>query len=42
VINRNSSKSLDVPGASTANGVGIQQWDHNNGANQRFLLVPAT
>jgi Astacin (Peptidase family M12A)/Ricin-type beta-trefoil lectin domain-like len=42
VINRNSLKSLDVPGASTANGVGIQQWDHDNRNSQRFLLIPAT
>lgn len=42
IINRNSNKSLDVPGSSTANGSGIQQYDHNSNANQRFLLLPAT
>jgi beta-glucanase (GH16 family) len=40
LVARNSGKCLDVPGASTANGVQLQQWDCNGTGAQAFRLVP--
>ena len=39
IVNKNSGKVLDVQGASTANGAGIQQWDYVGGNNQKWQLV---
>ncbi|MFT4153190.1 RICIN domain-containing protein [Parafilimonas sp.] len=36
VINRNSSKALDVNSSSTANGGNIIQWDYSGGDNQQW------
>jgi hypothetical protein len=36
---RHSGKRLDVIGASTALGAGLQQFTDNGGRNQRFLLT---
>ena len=36
---RHSLKRLDIFGASTAAGAGLQQFTDNGGANQRFLLT---
>jgi hypothetical protein len=38
-VARHSGKCLDVPGASAANGVQLQQWDCNGTAAQAFRLV---
>ncbi len=38
-VARHSGKCLDVPGASTANGVQLQQWDCNGTGAQAFRLV---
>jgi beta-glucanase (GH16 family) len=37
---RHSGRCLDVPGASTAPGVQLQQWDCNGTGAQSFLLTP--
>ena len=37
---RHSGRCLDVPGASTAAGVQLQQWDCNGTGAQSFLLTP--
>jgi hypothetical protein len=39
ILNRNSSKSLDVSGASTSNGGNIIQWDYSGGANQQWAIT---
>jgi len=36
---RHSGKCLDVAGASGKNGADVQQWDCNNGNNQKWSLV---
>jgi hypothetical protein len=36
---RHSSKCLDVEGANSKNGANVQQWDCNNGNNQKWSLV---
>lgn len=38
VLNRNSGKSLEVNGQSTANGASIDQWDYWAGANQQWTF----
>jgi glucosylceramidase len=38
-VARNSGKCLDVPGASGANGVQLQQWSCNNAPSQAFSLA---
>jgi beta-glucanase (GH16 family) len=38
-VARHSGRCLDVPGASTANGVQLQQWDCNGTAAQAFRVV---
>jgi hypothetical protein len=30
-----------VAAAGNFNGARVEQWDHNNGDNQRFILSPA-
>ncbi|MGW5744180.1 non-reducing end alpha-L-arabinofuranosidase family hydrolase [Amycolatopsis sp. NPDC003861] len=39
LVNRNSGKVLDVPGASTADGAAIHQWSRHDGANQQWQFV---
>ncbi|MER5372792.1 RICIN domain-containing protein [Streptomyces sp. NPDC002553] len=39
-VNRNSGKCLDVPAASTADSVQLQQYTCNGSAAQRFQVVP--
>ncbi|WP_328444157.1 RICIN domain-containing protein [Amycolatopsis sp. NBC_00438] len=39
-VNRNSGKCLDVPGASTADSVQLQQYSCNNTSAQSFTLTP--
>ena len=39
LISRNSGQALDVIGASTANGAGVDQWPYNGGANQQWNIV---
>ena len=39
IVCRQSNKSLDVNGASTANGGGIVQWDYWGGTNQQWKLT---
>jgi beta-glucanase (GH16 family) len=39
-VNRNSGKCLDVPSASTANGVQLQQYTCNGTGAQAWSLVP--
>jgi hypothetical protein len=36
-----SGRCLDVPGASSTNGVQLELWDCNGGSNQSWLLTPA-
>ena len=38
--NVNSSKCLDVPNGSTANGVRVQQFTCGSGFNQQWLILP--
>jgi len=40
IINRNSNKSLDVNGSSTADGADIIQWDYWGGDNQQWAFKP--
>ena len=40
IINDQSGKVLDDPGASSSNGAHIDQWQLNGGTNQRWDLVP--
>lgn len=35
-----SGKSLDIQGASTADGAILEQWDGTNGQNQQFAIEP--
>ena len=37
-VARHSGKCLDIPNSSTTNGVQLQQWTCNGGANQSFRL----
>ena len=39
ILNRNSSKTLDVSGGSTSNGGNIIQWDYSGGANQQWAIT---
>lgn len=39
LVNRNSGKALDVAGASTADGAGLQQWTRHDGTNQQWRFV---
>lgn len=39
VVNKNSGKVLDIPGASTMNGTKIQQWSYTGADNQLFFFV---
>ena len=41
LVSRHSGKAIDVAGASTADGAGIQQWARSNGTNQQFQFVDA-
>ncbi|MCM2417453.1 RICIN domain-containing protein [Streptomyces sp. RKAG293] len=41
-VSRNSGKCLDVPSASTANSVQLQQWACNGSTAQSFQVTPAT
>ncbi|MBD3921170.1 RICIN domain-containing protein [Paenibacillus sp. PR3] len=36
IINRNSSKALDIANVSTANGAVVQQWTYTGADNQLF------
>jgi Concanavalin A-like lectin/glucanases superfamily/Ricin-type beta-trefoil lectin domain-like len=40
VVNRNSGKALEVPGASTANGVGLDQNTYTGALNQQWDINP--
>jgi hypothetical protein len=40
IVNRRSAKVLDVPGFATKDGIGVQQYDYNGGANQQWQLFP--
>ncbi|MCD9880838.1 RICIN domain-containing protein [Streptomyces guryensis] len=42
LINRNSTKVLDVADASTADGAGLIQWPWTGGTNQQWTLLPNT
>ncbi|WP_197288133.1 RICIN domain-containing protein [Nocardia sp. NRRL S-836] len=35
------SPGMAVPGASTADGVVLEQWDHDGGAHQQWRLIPS-
>ncbi|HEV2636692.1 MAG TPA: RICIN domain-containing protein [Actinocrinis sp.] len=37
--NRNSQLALDDPAGSTSGGTQYEQWNPNNGANQKFTLI---
>jgi hypothetical protein len=39
LLNRNSSKALDVNGGSVSNGGNIIQWDYSGGTNQRWAIT---
>jgi lysophospholipase L1-like esterase len=39
LISRNSGQALDVIGASTANGAGVDQWPYGGNANQQWNIV---
>lgn len=39
LINRNSGKSLDVNGGSTADGADVIQWTYHGGNNQRWVIT---
>lgn len=42
IISRSTRRSFDVPSESTADGVGIIQWDsHGHSVNQQFEFLPA-
>ena len=38
-VNRKSGKTLEDPGASTAQGTQMDQWDYNRGSNQRWQFI---
>jgi hypothetical protein len=40
LVSKNSGKCLDVDGASTSEGAGLQQWDCWGGANQKWTFKP--
>jgi hypothetical protein len=40
IVSANSGKCLDVPGASTADNVNIQQYDCHSASNQRWRITP--
>ncbi|HXF09652.1 MAG TPA: RICIN domain-containing protein, partial [Desulfuromonadaceae bacterium] len=40
VKNENSSKLLEVPGASVTNNTILDQWDSTSGNNQRWIIDP--
>jgi hypothetical protein len=40
IVNRNSGKVLEVPGASTANGVGLDQNTYSGALNQQWDINP--
>jgi hypothetical protein len=40
IVNKKSGMVLDVPGFSTSNGTIIQQYQRNDGRNQRWWLLP--
>src|SRR4051794_13165802 len=39
LVNRNSGKAMDVQGASTSDGTGIQQYANGGGNNQQWQFV---
>ncbi|HWX66749.1 MAG TPA: RICIN domain-containing protein [Rhodanobacter sp.] len=42
IVARSSGRSFDVPGESSADGLGIVQWDrHDYSTNQQFGILPA-
>jgi len=42
IVCRSTGRSFDVPGESSADGLGIIQWDrHDYSVNQQFTLLPA-
>jgi hypothetical protein len=42
IVARSSGRSFDVPGESSADGLGIVQWDrHDYSTNQQFAILPA-
>jgi hypothetical protein len=40
IVNKQSGKAIDVPGATTKKGKDIVQWERNNRFNQRWSFVP--
>lgn len=40
VLSVNSELVMDIPGASTAQGTQLVQWEGHGGANQEWLLLP--
>jgi Ricin-type beta-trefoil lectin domain-like len=40
IVSQATGKVLDVPGSNPANGVEIQQFTDNGGANQQWFVVP--
>ncbi|MFI2207887.1 RICIN domain-containing protein [Streptomyces sp. NPDC020192] len=42
LVNRTSTKVLDVADASTADGAGLIQWPWTGGTNQQWTLLPDT
>lgn len=40
IVGRQSGRTLEVKGQSTADGSGIDIWDWNGGSNQQWSLVP--
>lgn len=42
IVSKNSSKAVDVAGASTANGAHLQQYTRNNSNAQRFRFAPTS
>ncbi|SED39061.1 Ricin-type beta-trefoil lectin domain-like [Amycolatopsis tolypomycina] len=39
LLNRTSSKAMDVSGVSTADGAAVHQWSRHDGANQQWQFV---
>ncbi len=39
LVNRNSSKALDMAGVSSADGAAVTQWARHDGTNQQFQFV---
>jgi len=41
IVNAGSGMVLEVPGSSTSNGVALDQWIGNGGANQQWSIASA-